>query len=169
MPLTGALSLYAYIHFKNPYPDTWFPFEEESKEEIWPTMKSLGEIGCMIYFELFVYNVMLVFAGVLDKNNMVAYLAFTAIDALFYVIPMGYSLPLTSFIGVAVGEGNVEKLKVVIVSAFVFGLAVEGFTMLIFWLFLTPIATFHTDEPEALELVKALCRFYFVIMPADFF
>lgn len=110
-----------------------------------PTLTSLVEIGSMIYFELFVYNVLLVFAGVLDKTSMEAFLAFTAIDALFYVIPMGYSLPLTSFIGNAAGEGRKDKLKTVVKSAFTFGVIVEGICMLAFYLMIDPIAKFHTE------------------------
>lgn len=168
-PLTGAIALYTYIMVKNPHPETWFPFEEESREEILPTLKQLVEIGSMIYFELFVYNVLLVFAGVMPKPNMEAFLAFTAIDALFYVIPMGYSLPLTSFIGQAVGEGNIKKVKIIIKSALIFGVMVEAVCMLLFFIFRKEIASFHTEGSSALKLVEKLCLFYLIVMPADFF
>lgn len=65
----------------------------------------------MHYVEFLVYRVHSFIASFLSKEEFASYFSMLTLDDLFYIIPVGLSMPMMAMIGRSVGEGNKKKVK----------------------------------------------------------
>lgn len=102
-----------------------FKFNEETSSLLiknWPTFDSLTlglwkyakimiGIGMMAYLEVLVFRLDYFFASFLAKEEFSALLSLGNIDDIFFILPIGIAIPMTTYVGKAIGQKNIPLIK----------------------------------------------------------
>lgn len=166
----GAILLFLYIQFRRPVEvsSSWFFFEKESVQGIWPLFKIMFGVGTMGYVEVLAYKILSFVAIYFTSAQMTTFVTFLAIDDLFYVLPVGIAISLTTSIGNAIGSRDKGRIKRVINITLILSSIFLAFLLGVFLLFRKTIFSFYIQNPEIDALLLKVSHVYAAFLVADF-
>lgn len=169
--LIGTFLLLAYVHFRRPngVKDTWFFFEKESFQGLWQLFKIMVGVGAMGYVEVLAYKIQSFAAVYLSDSQMAAFVTFLSFDDLYYVLPVGVAISLTSFIGNAVGSRDKKRVFMIIKSTFLMGIGLLSMLITLFAVFRIQIFNFYTKNVDVKDILFHVGYVYYFFFIADFF
>jgi len=109
---TSALLIYLYVKFKNPCPQSWFPWTKECLKDIVSYAKTIGSHGSALYFEWIAFEITTIIIGFLGDISIIA--AHSAAQNYLFVTgapAFGLIVSASILVGNAAGEGKVLKAQ----------------------------------------------------------
>lgn len=169
--LLGAAFLFAYIFIIKPeqVKQTFFFFKRDSFQGLWPLAKIMIGVGAMGYIEVLAYKIQSFASVYFTEIQMAAYVTFLSFDDLYYVLPMGIGISLTSFLGHAVGSRDKAKVYKIIKATLAMGSILLIVLLTLFKVFQTDFFGFYTKNKTILELLHEIGIVYYFFFAADFF
>lgn len=166
----GAILLFLYIQFRRPakLSSSWFFFEKESFQGIWQLFKIMFGVGTMGYVEVLAYKILSFLAIYFTAAQMTTFVTFLAIDDLFYVLPVGIAISLTTSIGNAIGSRDKGRIKRVINITLILSSVFLAFLLATFLIFRKTIFGFYIQNPEVDRLLLKVSHIYALFLVADF-
>lgn len=169
--LIGTILLLAYVHLRRPngVKETWFFFEKESFQGLRQLFKIMVGVGAMGYVEVLAYKIQSFAAVYLSEPQMAAFVTFLSFDDLYYVLPVGVAISLTSFIGNAIGSRDKKRVSLIIKSAFLMGIGLLSMLITLFAVFRNQIFNFYTQNMDVKDILFHVGYVYYFFFVADFF
>lgn len=164
-----VLLLYLVVHKPVKIQDTWFCFRRESFKDLWPLAKIMIGVGGMGYIEVFSYRILSFASTYFSSEQMAAFTSFLALGDLYYVLPVGISLPLTVFIGNAMGARDKSKIFKTIKLTFAMSTVLLIALLIVFGFFKYEIFSFYTKDEGVKAIMGDIGILYFITFPADFY
>jgi len=129
---------------------------------------AISKVGVMVYLELVVFQILLFASGLLGPANMGGLLTFNNMDACFFVFPMGLSIPITSYVGIYLGEMSRKKLTTLLTTAAVVAIIGVFCMETVFLVLKEDIFHFYTTDPQILKVMEKMATLYPFYLPCDF-
>jgi len=166
----GVLLLLAYFFLFKPKQirETWFWFEKESFKGLWHLAKVMASVGGMGYVEVFAYRIQSFASMYFASAQTAALTAFLAFGDLFYVLPLGVSFPVITYIGSAMGSRNKGAVLRIIKVTLVMSAVLLAILITVFGIWRTNFFKFYNQDPDVLKVMEEMGLMYFFTFPADF-
>ena len=166
--LVLVVLLIGYILFAKPCKESLFFFRKDSYRGIFKQLKEELPIGAILYLDFAAEQMSVMLSGVYPSDQLAAQILNYNVISMMTLIPLGLNSTLTTYIGNAIGESNIIKLKRFIES----GLILSGVLILIecpiLYFFCDKFAQIFTRDPSVLVLTKTLLEMYAFGAIADF-
>lgn len=163
-----AVVIWAYIKFKGICAESWIPWDRSCINDWWPYLKQTMTLGGNCYVEWVSYEVSLFVVSMLnDEYALGAHgIAITLVSA-FYMLPLGNNYTMQAYMGNAVGEGCVKKVKEFMTAGLGLNFVMTIMNVVIMVLCSDSIASFFTDNDRTREILKNMLLIYAVAHIAD--
>lgn len=145
-----------------------FPSFKSLTNGIWPYGKLMIGIGMMAYLEVLVFRLDYFFASFLPEQEFAALLSLGNIDDLFFILPIGIAIPMTTYVGKAVGAKNIPKIKALLKMITIIACSLAATVLALFVNFRTEITQFYTTDPQVLRIMARLTIIWIIGYPLDF-
>ena len=168
MQILAASLTFLYIIIRDPVSDSFFWFKSQSFKDVWTLFKHEFLVGSMIFAEWIAYEIIYLSAGRLTLVEITS-LTITYVNSqTLYAVPVALADGTLTFIGNAMGEGDINKAKKFLKAALILSLvALVGIEL--FYITLTrQIVEFYTSDPDTIEKTMQILRRYLLNFPADF-
>ena len=123
----------------------------------------------MGYVEVLAYKIQSFAVIYLPETQMAAFVTFLSFDDLYYVLPVGIAISLTSSIGNAIGSRDKRKIYQVIKATLCMGIGLLVILLSIFTVFKGDFFNFYTKNPEVQKVLFKIGHVYYAFFFADFF
>jgi len=161
------ISLYIII-YKPSGRDVWILPSKDVLRDFVPFARVMTGIGIMGYIELLIYKIAAFIAVFLPAPQFAALVSLYGLDDMFYILPVGVSIPFTTFLCNAAGAGDEKRLRELMKIVFKFGCCLFGVQLVIFLTFRDELIGFYTSDPEVVSVLKSLSMIWIFSYPADF-
>jgi len=167
----GVILLLGYFFIFKPKQirETWFWFCKDSFKELWHLAKVMVQVGGMGYVEVFAYRIQSFASMYFDGPQTAALTAFLAFGDLFYVLPLGISFPVITYIGSAMGSRNKQAVLKIIKVTTIMSTGLLCGLVGVFAIWRSDFFKFYTQDPDVLAVMEKMGLLYFFTFPADFY
>lgn len=125
-----------------------------------PSIRSLTKVGLptslQLLAEVSAFVAATIVIGMIGKEALASHQVAISCAATVFMVPLGLSMALTVRMGEAWGAGSVERLRPLVVSAWLIAVSFSLVSATIFLLFPTTIASGFLTDPTALQLTTTL-------------
>jgi MATE family multidrug resistance protein len=109
--MLGFAILYIQLHRRFRRYHIWHKFFEFDWHRMWALAKIGVPIGLMLLAEVALFTTASLLQGLLGENELAAHSVALTIASLAFMVPLGISTATTVRVGIALGEGNREGIR----------------------------------------------------------
>ena len=161
--------IYAYIYYRNPTPETWFPWSREALKGWKNYIVVSVTIALTFYLESLCYEILTIMAGNLPKpEDLASHVAMANFSSLFFFIAFGLSIVMQNFVGNAMGSGNPNKAYILTKIGVMLNGILCVFLFAFMIIFRGFLARFFTEEEDVVEILVDLIKIYAILTIADY-
>jgi len=168
MQIIAALITLIYILVKNPVPGSFFWPKKQSFEEIWPLLKYEFFVGSMVFLEWIAAEIIYLFAGTLSLVDVSALTIVYTNYMAWYCLPFSMTDLVLTFVGNAMGEGDIAKAKNFLRAGTYSGVVFSVIAMLFYVFFSREASEYYTDNEDVIAVAMRLFKVNILYYPADF-
>ena len=160
--------LIMYICIAKPCPEVFFFLKKESFKHIIHQLREEIPIGGILYLDFAAEQIAVMLAGTYPAEEFAAQILNYNVMSVMTLLPIGFSATLTTYVGCAAGENDLQKLSTYIKAGFIITLGflvVEGPAL---YFLSEPLARIFSNDMSVIGATQTLERMYSFAMVADF-
>ena len=162
-----ALALFVYMKKSKVFEDTLHWFDSSSMHGFWTQLKFQLNSGMVVYLDMVTFAVSQLFIAGYDVNEYAASYSAMAVISFFITGVVSVIQPATSYLGNAVGEGNVVKTEMYWDVSNKVILILSVILSLIMIIFSSSLARFYLEDPDISSLAQKILVLYGSLMTID--
>jgi len=168
MQILAAIITLGYILVRNPVPGSFFWFKRQSFQEIWSLFKYEFFVGSMVFLEWIAAEIIYLFAGQLTLTEVSALTIVYTNYMAWYCLPFSMDDLVLTFVGNAMGEGDILKAKNFIKAGTMSGVFFSVLAIVFYIFFSREAAAFYSDNEDVIEQSIKIFKVNILYYPADF-
>lgn len=167
----GVILLISYLIIAKPknLKGSWIRPGKHSFKGLLNLAKVMVSVGGMGYVEVFAYRIQSFSSAAFSSAQFAALTAFLAFGDLFYVLPVGISFPVVTFIGNAMGRGDKHAVMKIMKVTLVISSVILLILLTVYAFIKKYLFEFYTQDPDVLSIMMTMGYLYFFTFPADFY
>jgi len=165
---TSAILILLYAKYRNPCPESWFPWTPECLQGLGTFTKDIASHGSSVYAEWIAFEISMIFLGFLgDELILAAHAATLNYIFLNYNVTFGFTLSTTVHVGNAAGEGSLHKAQKYAYIGLILNATLITCQNIFMFMMKNYIAYFYTAERDVRSYIAIMLTFYFFGMHGD--
>jgi MATE family multidrug resistance protein len=158
-----------YIHYKNPYPETYFLYDENCLQlrRIYDFLKMAVPAAVMFAANYLGIELIILFSSYLDENSMAANVVFFSIISLIGTIPLGLSFATSTYVGNSIGNSRINTAKIYSFVSTISGFIIIMLVSCIVMLFRTNFPFIYINDLDLAQKIRDLLPLYLFFGPID--
>ena len=157
-----------FIHYKKLGGESWFWFNSQSFQRLWPQFVKEFFIGCLLYLEWLAFEGCLIISGSLSEAEMAAQVIVFTLLCIMLAFTSGLGVALNTYIGKAIGAGSKEEALGFLKAGLLLYIISVLFSVFILYFFIDDIADIYTSDKHIKSILIETVSVYLFIMPGDF-
>jgi len=168
MQFVAAALLFFYIKYSNPVPGSFFWLKRQSFQDLWQLFKYEFFVGSMIFLKAISSEIIYLFAGNLTLVEVSSLtIVYTNLQS-WSAMPISIADIVLTFMGNAMGEGNIQKAKQFLKAGAISSVVVAVFVQLYYLAYARQTASFYINNEEIVSECVKIFGVYLLYYPADF-
>lgn len=163
-----VILLIGYIIVRKPCPELLFFPKKDSYRELFKQLKEELPIGGILYLDFAAEQMSVMLSGVYPQEQLAAQILNYNVLSMMTLIPLGLNSTLTTYIGHAIGESDLIKLRRFIESGLIISLLLIIVEAPALYFFCDDVAMIFSDDTQVLAITRTLLKMYAIATIADF-
>ena len=170
--LLQLLLLLILIKYRKAFANTWWPWSRQSFKGWIKFLKVTIPVGSIVYLEWFAFEFYAIQAANLsnqmkDDELLAAHISLTNSCNFYSMISLGLSIAVTTYVGNAIGQNNLEKARRLSRIGTIIGFFVASFFCLLLEIFKEYWASFFSEDETVKEILIDFVPLMMIIMMLD--